>query len=343
MSQSVILDRSLLWDPICFPVERQPLSQLLPEDVKLLPSDRQTAIVGEMTPGQSSIFALQSKDYTLIPNALIRKVAESVFPDHQLDVRYTSRGDFSISLILPEEINITSQAGDTTVSDRLQKTMIINNSYHGKTPFTLQGTALAEHVESIVSSAMRVSYYRLVCQNGLMGWADDYMSLDDYLQWLANGKPKKYKDAKQVREHGLTERRQVNQKRESEILVQKKFTHRALDLQWFEQYLTRTLRQFSGASSALTAQVYQRLAQVLISGREEEVLAEAGLPKMLARTALERLEKEERELQQPATLWLAYNALNYALFNSRSALNINDRYRADEAAFHQMATLSLTL
>jgi hypothetical protein len=337
MSQSVNLDRADLWEPICFPVERKRLASFLPEGVKLLPSDRQYAIVGEMTPGEQSIFALQSEDYTLIPNALIRRVAEATFPGHSLDVRYTPRGDFSISLIL-DEIDVVHQPG---FEDRLRKTMIINNSYHGRTPFTLQGTALGEHVETITGTHMRVSYYRQVCDNGLMGWADDYLTLDDYLQWLANGKPKKYKDAQQVKEHGLVTQTRRVEERSTEVLVQKKFSHRRLDLEWFEQYLTRTFTQFFAHQSSLTLAVYQRLAQVNVADRKEDVLAQAGLPKMLARRALERLEKEERELGTPATLWLAYNALNHALFNNASSLNINERFRLDEAAFHQMATLSL--
>jgi hypothetical protein len=337
MSQSVTLDQATEWGKICFPVERIRLDSFLPSDMKVLPSDRQFAIVGEMTPGERSIFALQSEEYTLIPNELIRRVADATFPSHELDVRYTPRGDFSISLIL-DEINVVHQPG---FEDRLSKTMIINNSYHGRTPFTLQGTALAEHVETSTSTSMRVSYYRKVCDNGLMGWADDYMQMDDYLQWLANGKPKKYKDAKQVKEHGLVTETKRKVESESEVLVQKKFTHKRLNLDWFERYLTAIFQQFVAHQSSLTMGVYQRMAKVDVSSRKEEVLAKAGLPKMLARRAMERLNKEERDLGTSATLWLAYNALNYALFNNPSSLNINERFRLDEAAFHQMAALTL--
>ncbi len=83
------------------------------------------------------------------------------------------------------------------------------------------------------------------------------------------------------------------------------------------------------------------MAEVAAPQDRKKLMQDVGLPAMLARTALERLEKEERELETPANLWLAYNAVNFALFNSRSSLTINDRYRTDETAFHHLATLSM--
>ena len=330
--QSITLDRATKWDAICFPVASVPLATLLPTDYQLLPADRQRAIVGEMKEGQKSIFAIQSEDYSLVPNSLIRRLAEQSFPKHEINVRFTDRGEFSINLILPDEINMSSKKGH---ADRLYKTMIINNSYTGKTPFTLQGTALREHT----GTRMRVSYYRQVCENGLMGWADDYMTLDDYLRWLANGKPKKYKDAKKVKPAELVENVLI---KETEILVQKKFAHKGLDIAWFEQHLRDVFQAFNKQQVSLTVEVYRQLAQTAASDDAAQLIAEVGLPKMLARTALERLRKEERELETPANLWLAYNAVNYALFNSRSSLTINDRYRLDETAFHHLATLSMS-
>jgi hypothetical protein len=336
--QSIILDRSAQWDAICFPVATEPLASLLPAGYQLLPTDRQRAVVGEMTPGIKSIFALQSDEYSLVPNEVLRRVAENSFPGHTLDVRYTDRGEFTLNLILPDEVNISAEPGQV---DRLYKTMIINNSYSGKTPFTLQGTALREHRESTTEVKMRVSYYRLICANGLMGWADEYLSLDEYLSWLANGKPKKYKDARRVKTEVMevTER---NDRNDVEVLVQKKFTHKGLDMEWFEQHLASVFETFKNTRSSLTVEVYQQMARAATPEDVAKVMVEAGLPKMLARTAMERLRKEERELNTPANLWLAYNAVNYALFNSRSSLTINDRFRLDEAAFHQLATLSLT-
>ncbi|MBF9144377.1 hypothetical protein [Hymenobacter properus] len=337
--QSITLDRTTQWEPICFPVETKPLIELLPEGYALLPSDRRLAIIGEMSPGHKSIFALQSAEYSLVPNELLRRVADEHFAGHKLDVRYTAQGEFSITLILPTEIAIQSANGP---ADILSHSLIINNSYSGKTPLTLQGTALKEYRQEHTELKMRVSYYRRICSNGLMGWADDYLNMDDYLTWLANGKPKKHKDARRVEERGLTEVTRREGEQEVEVLMQKKFTHKGLSLEWFEQHLAEIFQAFKRQQGSLTAQVYQQLAHQAAPIDREKLLAETGLPKMLARTALERLQKEERELETPANLWLAYNAVNYALFNSRSSLTINDRYRLDEAAFHQMATLAVS-
>ena len=40
-------------------------------------------------------------------------------------------------------------------------------------------------------------------------------------------------------------------------------------------------------------------------------------------------------------MWLAYNAVNYALFNIKTSLSINDRFKLDESAFHKMAELAV--
>lgn len=330
--QSIKLDRATTWDALCFPVEAVPLESLLPTGYRIVPTDRKQAIVGELPDGTKNIFAMQSGEYSLIKNEVLREAAELYLPEHSIDASFTPQGEFSINLILPDEINIASKKGH---ADRLYKTMIINNSYTGKTPFTLQGTALREHT----GTRMRVSYYRQICENGLMGWADDYMTLDEYLGWLANGKPKKYKDAKKVKPAELVENVLV---KETEILVQKKFAHKGLDIAWFEQHLRDVFQAFSKQQSSLTVEVYRQLAQAAAPDDAGQLIAEVGLPKMLARTALERLRKEERELETPANLWLAYNAINYALFNSRSSLTINDRYRLDETAFHHLATLSVS-
>jgi hypothetical protein len=58
--------------------------------------------------------------------------------------------------------------------------------------------------------------------------------------------------------------------------------------------------------------------------------------------ALERLLHEEALLGAVANLWLGYNAANYALFNSKSSLAINDRYRQDEQLFHRFAELAMS-
>lgn len=93
--------------------------------------------------------------------------------------------------------------------------------------------------------------------------------------------------------------------------------------------------------TSLTAKVNKQLAGTPVVSEREQLFASTKLPKMLARTALERLAHEEQLLQMPANLWLAYNAANYALFQSKSSLALTDRYRQDERLFHHFAELAM--
>jgi hypothetical protein len=344
MSQkSAILDRATQWDKICFPVESVPVATLLPEGYSLRASDRAQAIVGSID-DQKHIFAFQSNDYSLIPNSLLRDVAETCLPNHRLDVRYNDRGEFNLNLILPDEINITSGTASKQVEDRLFKSIILNNSYSGKTPFSLQGTALKEHRITETGQRMRVSYYREICTNGLMGWADDFMSLDEYLTWLLNGQPTKHKRVEKVKPAELVEVSRTTTEREIEVLVKRQFHHKGLDLELFKKQLCQIFHTFSnqthGLAVAPTVEVFQKLAKVPAPEQLATILTETGLPKALARDAMERMAFEEKQLASGANLWLAYNAVNYALFNSQTSLSINDRFKLDEAAFHKMAELA---
>ena len=342
--QSIKLDRATTWDALCFPVEAVPLESLLPTGYRIVPTDRKQAIVGELPDGTKNIFAMQSGEYSLIKNEVLREAAELYLPEHSIDASFTPQGEFSINLILPDEINISSGSKNAKVKDRLFKSMIINNSYSGKTPFSLQGTALKEHTETITTAKMRVSYFRQVCTNGLMGWADDYMSLDQYMTWLLNGKPKKYKDTLRIKDAELVNQVERKEHRELEVLVEKKFHHKGLNLEVFKKQLAVIFTAFQNQAHSLspTIGVYKQLAKQPTPENLASVIAESGVPKMLARNAMDRLADEVKLLETPANLWLAYNAVNYALFNSRSSLSINDRFRLDEAAFHQLATLAVS-
>lgn len=344
--QTTKLDRTRTWDALCFPVEAVSLETLLPEGHRIVPSDRKIAIVGTLPDDTKNIFAMQSRDYSLIKNELLREVAEQCLPEHSIDASFTPQGEFSINLILPDEINISSLSENTKIKDRLYKSMIINNSYSGKTPFSLQGTALKEHTETTTTAKMRVSYYREVCTNGLMGWADDYLSMDEYLAWLLAGKPTKHKRVQQVKEAELVELEERRHRQEQEILIEKKFHHKSLNLESFKKRLAIIFTAFQRHNSSFnpTIGVYKELAQHATPSDEKltQVMADAGLPKKLARAALDRLEEEVKLLDTPANLWLAYNAVNYALFNGQSALSLDARYRLDEAAFHEMATLAVS-
>jgi hypothetical protein len=323
---STDLEKVSGWDEICFPVQTVTLSSLLSEEYELLASDRQMAVVGETGIRHKSIFALQSKDYSLIPNQLIRSVIDECMQDYSLDIRYTTQGEFSITIILPDRVNMGSE--------QLYKSLIINNSYNGKTPFTIQGTSIRMRTEKSV----RVSYYRKLCSNGLMGWVDDFMNMEDYLNWLAAGQPKKYTDS--VQHRTTIEEKEFTDK---DKLLQKRVSHKGLKTEWFREYLTKELQNFLNQPSSLTAQVYKRLEDKPVSENIGQIIEDTQLPKMLARQAMDRLRKEEKILGVKPNLWLLYNAINYALFNSRSSLTINDRYKLDESTLHQLSTQTIEL
>jgi hypothetical protein len=326
-TQSTILEKATSWDSICFPVMEEKLQDLLPGSYKLLPSDRQRAIVGYMPNGIQHVFALQSDEYTLIPNDFLRSVVDSVAKDYKIDARFTSRGDFGINIILPDSLKVGNE--------RIYKNLIINNSYTGKSPFNIQGSS----IESTNEDKVKISYYRQICSNGLMGWADEFMSYEEYFNWLANGQPKKYLDAlKEKVEHVNIERI----KKEEKILAET-FHHKGLDLEFFKEHLTKILKNFTAQNSSVTGTIYNKLVQVALptDADVQQVILESGLPKKLASMAVERLRVEEQELQTEANLWLLYNAANYSLFNGKSALTINERFKADQKAFNNIAQMAL--
>ncbi|KAA5541982.1 hypothetical protein [Adhaeribacter rhizoryzae] len=326
-TQSTNLEKASSWNSICFPVKEVKLQDLLPASYKLLPSDRQRAIVGFMPDGTQHIFALQSNEYTLIPNDLLRSVVNTVATNYEIDTRFSSGGDFCINIIMPDSLKVGNE--------RIYKNLIINNSYTGKSPFNIQGSS----IESTNEEKVKVSYYRQICSNGLMGWADEFMTHEEYFNWLANGQPRKYLDAlKEKVEHVNIERI----KREDKILAET-FPHKSLNLEFFKEHLTNILRNFVVQKDSITGAVYNKMVQVSMptDADVQKVIVEAGLPKKLACLAVERLRNEEIMLETEANLWLLYNAANYALFNGKSALTINERFKADQKAFNNIAARAI--
>lgn len=310
---STSLERVNQWEQICFPVHTLPLSQLLPARYELLATDRQTAIVGESDPGSFQVFALQGKDYSLIPNKILQEVVNSCITDYTLDIHFSERGEFSIAIILPQSVSIGQE--------KVYKSLILNNSYTGKTPFTIQGTTLKDEQ----GGKARVSFYRQLCANSLMGWADDFNSLEQYQYWLGSGQKQKTS----------------NFDIDTTSVVHKKISHKKLDLSWFAHYLKEVINSFLSQTNSVTAQVHSLLTQVSPPKQVQELMVETGIPKQLAKIAMERLRKEEKLLQTEANLWLVYNAINYSLLNSRSSLTISDRYELDKKALHHLAALTL--
>lgn len=327
------------WEDVCYPVYTTPFTNLVP-DYELVATDRQQLVVGEPAGRKPVIFAVQSNEYSIIDNSMLRGVVDRLVTDYKLDIRYTPNGEFAINVIVPGE---TFKIGKQT--DTLSRSLVFNNSYNGKMPFKVQGTVVnTTTVEKHQEARMRISYYRQVCSNGLMGWSDEFMNLDDYLNWLLKGKPKKYKNAKEVKtsfQEAYTYQERIGE--ESDLALSRKFHHKGLNVAHFEQYLEKVIGQFLSQKNGLTLKVYERMAkQPITNERAEKLLVEAKLPKMLARQAMARMAEEERLLSSESNLWLLYNAANFTLFGAQASLSINDRYRQDEAIFHELATLALT-
>jgi hypothetical protein len=116
-----------------------------------------------------------------------------------------------------------------------------------------------------------------------------------------------------------------------------------MNMEFFSEQLTNNLRNFVAQKDSVTGAVYNKLVEVAMPADADiqKVIIEAGLPKKLALLAVERLRLEEKELEMEANLWLVYKATNFALFNVKSALTINERFKADQKAFNNIAVMSL--
>ena len=321
-----LLSHATTWDPICFSVETVALQGLLPEDYNVIATDRQRAIVGQKTDGTNQVYAIQSKSYSLIPNSLIKSVADECLGiDYELSVRYSLQGEFSIGIVLPDSLLIGKTGNDT-----IRKQLTFTNSYNGKTPFTIQG----HEMRGIKSAAMRVSYYRQICSNGMMGWADEFISLDEYLHWLTNGMPANAKVK------GLEER--FEQKDEEQFL--RIFSHKGINIDKFQQFLVGLVNNFSQINKeSSTSQLYNLMTDLQVTDIEEatEIVRKVGIPKKLISAALERMELEQGMLESSANVWLLYNAVNHSLFNQVTSMSVQDRFYADERVFHGLLTAYL--
>lgn len=300
------------WDEICYKVEPVWLTELLP-DYDIMATDKQQIIVGQPDGGRKTIFGIQSGDYTIIPNSVIRDVTDELIADYSLLIKYTTTGEFSIHIILPEK--------ETIGNEELFKCLILTNSYNGKTPFSIQGQTLTGMVYNTTS------VYRTVCKNGLMGWADSFKQLSSYQDWLLHLPVGKEKKKVLVNPAIQGDFKQETNKSQPVRFVKESLHKQLYDL--LEGHLNTKMN--------LTTTVYAHLQQTHIRNEDDEILKKLPIPVQLAKQAKERLRLEERMLNAEPSYWLMYNAVNHALFNARSSLTLNDRYRLDERVFHQLA------
>jgi len=308
------------WDDICYPVNPVWLADVLP-DYEIMATDRQQLIVGQAPGGRKTIFGIQSADYAIIPNVLIREVVDKLFDHYTLQIKYTTTGEFSINIILPHQMSIGGE--------QLQRSMILTNSYNGKTPFSIQGQTMTTMLDN--SSLPGSSMYRAVCENGLMGWADSFIELPTYKQWLKGSSKEKTKPL---------QRASVMKNPSKKDPGIKKVHHSRLSPELFQQQLYELLVGQSQQKATLTATIYEHFQQGFVNRADENMLKTLPIPVQLAKQAHERLRFEQRLLGIDSSYWLMYNAVNYALFNARSSLTLNDRFKLDERVFHQLAESS---
>lgn len=309
------------WETICFPVKSVPVGQVVREQYNMVPSDRQRMIVGERPDGGRNIYAVQSAGYSLVPNAVLRDAVTEVLGYNQpVHIRYNHLGEYAINVILPDETTIGP-------NDIIQRQLTFTNSYTGKSQFTMQGTEMKQ----IRQQKVRIAFYRLICTNGMMGWADEFYSLDEYLNWLVTGKQSEHVNVKGL--EWVTEQEEVTKD------VQHIFTHRGIDLEKFQAFLVSFVRDFThyaARSESPTVDVFRMMQDVVVTDPEEAatLIRKVGIPKKLVTAALERMAIEERLLGSTPNAWLLYNGVNHALFNEDSGLTMPARYHHDERAFH---------
>ncbi|CAG5074707.1 hypothetical protein DYBT9623_05395 [Dyadobacter sp. CECT 9623] len=308
------------WDDICYPVNPVWLSDLLPE-YDIMATDRQQLVVGEPVGGRKTIFGIQSADYTIVPNILIREVVDKLFGNrYSVEIKHTKTGEFSINIILPGELSIGKE--------KLQRSLILTNSYNGKTPFSVQGQTFTAMFNQDLTPAS--SLYRDICKNGLMGWADSFGELPAYQDWL-------------LKPHTKDKKKPANAKNAQPKDAQKnqevrKMHHAKQTPELFQKQLYDLLSKQIRPETTLTATIYEHFQQKTVGRTDENLFKKLPIPVQLAKQAHERLRLEERMLGTDTSYWLIYNAVNYALFNARSSLTLNDRYKLDEKVFHQLAT-----
>ena len=344
------LERTQNWKHIVFPVEPVPLKSLLNQELSIFDSGRSTAIVGQWPDGEKGIFAVQSAKYSLIPNRLFQTAADRVLgDDYQVLVRFSRKGDFQINLVLPERVEWHSTArieSDFAPRDILQRQITILNSYTGKSQIHLQATELKQ----VLTQRVRISYYRQICTNGLMAWADEFLTMDEYFDYLATGKkPTERHFAFDRSLEGFTHDKtsiETYTTESTQQLLQKSFSHRGLEekpfLEFLCQFLTETIA-YGQQSNSLTLPVYQKMTQKRVddTAKALDLLIDASLPKKLAMAALERMNEEAVALQVQPNAWLLYNGANHALFNQPSSVPLDVRYKLDARLFHTVNTAYL--
>lgn len=326
----VLLETTDSWDLIDLPVKNVKLKTIMPE-YEIMASDRTNAIVAG-----DKIYGIVGNQYTLVPNSLIRSALDEVVGDYKLKAMYNSRGEYSMIIRIPE-----ARYEIGTREDTIEKSLIIGNSINGRSHLTVQGNVVSTSTDQVRDAGLKVSFYRQICANGLMGYSDQFMTVDEYLDWLLAGKPHNYNKVQRI-DVSEDDGRDVIE-REKEEVFQKTFKHKMLNIEIFEANLKALLQKFMTTKDSLTLKVYERMQKKTINRSEaEEIIIDAGLPKQLVKLALDTLDAERLAVGTDYNAWLLYNSVNSSLFSNKSGLSFDKRYLTDESVFHNINSLLFT-
>lgn len=298
----------------------------IPTGYSVAASDRQKVVIAQLLDEQGAIenriVAIQSAGYSLVPNGLIRDVVEALVPEYELQLLSTPSHEYAMQVILPDVAVVGSE--------QIQKCIMFRNSHNGKTRFSVQGRAAHKKTQTVV----KVSFYRQIGSNGLFGWADQFLSMDEYLTWLTQPDAQRAKTKTAVVEREMTT--------DEALIVQSIFTHRDSCLDRLKTYLTTAIGGVIDYQMNLSVDIYRPIQTVSTDNALiKEIGRKVKIPVELINEAIGRMEYEQGVLGTEPNLWLAYNGLNHALLSQESSLSISERYALDEAVFHTFAALSL--
>jgi hypothetical protein len=308
-----------------FPVQIENISNLT--GLNVVNKERQSVVIGDFN-NTRNILGIHSKRYSLITNEMLLDTIEEAL--YKSPVTY----DVSVSTYQMMQFNIQVAFADYSKTIGNEKDAItcafnLKNAYDGKLKFGLYG--VGKQKKSKVSEAYRLSTFRQICSNGLHGWVDEAISLDEYITGIKTGKNVK----KVFIDTDISENKfDVN-------FTQK---HSGIDLKVLKENLIEQitalveLYQKAVSGVANTVQVYSDMANFNIS--DSKLFLNAITDKVgtsLSRNSFDEIIKimdRERTILGEGgdtNAWLLYNGINR--FASDSKKSITQHLQADEKIF----------
>ena len=309
-----------------FPVSIENIANLT--GLNVVNQERQSVVIGDFN-NTRNILGIHSKRYSLITNEmLLDTIEEALF---QFPVSY----DISISTYLMMQFNIQVSFADYSktignIKDAITCAFNIRNAYDGKLKFGLYG--VGKQKKSKVSEAYRLSTFRQICSNGLHGWVDEAISMDEYIHGIKTGKNVK----KVFIDTDISsDKFDVNFSQKHSGIDLK-----VLKLNLIEQITALVeLYQKAIAGTANTVNVYSDMANFKISDTKAflNVITDkvgTNLSRGSFDNIIQIMDREKTILGEggDANAWLVYNGINR--FSSDSKKSITQHMQADEKVFN---------